>query len=131
MKVYELTVLFHPDLEMNLEPSLKKLESIVSDSGGKVLKITEDGKKRLAYKIKNQEYAIFYFVDVELPADGPQKIANAINISEEIMRHLLVVKDERREKMEEKRREAEANGEVEGEENTKADAEVDKDNKEE
>ena len=48
MKDYELTVLFHPDLEMNLEPSLDKVKKIVEENGGKINKITEDGKKRLA-----------------------------------------------------------------------------------
>lgn len=108
MKVYELSVLIHPDLEMNLEPALKKLEGIVSDSGGKIIKTTEDGKKRLMYDIEGVDFAIYYFFDVELPADAPRKISNALNIADEVIRYLLVVKDEKKEKMEAKRREEEA-----------------------
>lgn len=112
MKVYELTVLIHPDLEMNLEPALKKLEKTISDSGGKIIKTTDDGKKRLTYPIKGNEYAIFNYIDVELPADAPRKISNALNIADEVIRYLLVVKDERKAKLEAKRREAEEQGEV-------------------
>lgn len=112
MKVYELTVLIHPDLEMNLEPALKKVEKLVSDSGGKIVKTTEDGKKRLAYDIKGIEYAIFYFYDVELPADAPKKISDAMNITDEVIRYLLVVKDEKKKKYEERRSLAEKNGET-------------------
>ena len=129
MKVYELTVLIHPDLEMNLEPALKKVEKLVSDNGGKIVKTTEDGKKRLAYAIKGVEYAIYYFYDVELPADAPRKISEAMNITDEVIRYLLVVKDEKKKKYEERRAEAEKNGEAE-----EAEAEEgvdDKDNKEE
>ncbi|MDO4889087.1 MAG: 30S ribosomal protein S6 [Candidatus Saccharibacteria bacterium] len=129
MKVYELTVLIHPDLEMNLEPALKKVEKLVSDNGGKIVKTTEDGKKRLAYSIKGVEYAIYYFYDVELPADAPKKISDALNITDEVIRYLLVVKDEKKKKYEERRAEAEKNGEAE-----EAEAEEgvdDKDNKEE
>ena len=108
MKVYELSVLFHPDLEMNLEPAQKKLEKIVSDAGGKIIKTTEDGKKHLAYKIGDLEYAIFNYYDVELPPEAPHKMSDAFNIADEVIRYLLVVKDERKEKLEAKRREAEA-----------------------
>lgn len=129
MKVYELTILFHPDLEMNLEPALKKLEKLVSDSGGKIIKTTEDGKKRLSYKIEGNEYAIYYFFDVELPADAPKKISDALNINDEVIRYLLVIKDERKEKYEARRREEEEKSEAEkAEEESEGEG---KDNKEE
>lgn len=115
MRIYELTVLIHPDLEMNLEPAIRKVESAVSDAGGKIIKTTDDGKKRLTYKIAGQTHAIFYFYDVELPADAPQKISNALNIADEIIRYLLVIKDERREKFEARRLEMEK-AEAEGSE---------------
>jgi len=129
MKVYELTVLIHPDLEMNLEPALKKVEGIVSDAGGKIIKTTEDGKKRMAYGIKGQEYAIYYYFDVELPADAPRKISQAFNIADEVIRYLLVAKDAKKEKYEARRQEAAEQGE-----DTSAETEdksADKDNKEE
>ena len=129
MKVYELTVLIHPDLEMNLEPALKKLEKTISDSGGKIIKTTDDGKKRLAYPINGNEYAIYYYIDVELPADAPRKVSNALNIADEVVRYLLVAKDERKAKLEAKRREAEERGEISEEEGSSEG--VDNSNKEE
>ena len=50
-KLYELTVLLHPDLEIDLEKPLKKVEKIITDNGGKITKKDEWGKKRLAYPI--------------------------------------------------------------------------------
>ena len=67
MKDYELTVLFHPDLEMNLDPAIDKVKKLIESNGGKIIKEENDGKKRLAYSINNQEFAIYYFADVELP----------------------------------------------------------------
>ena len=46
MKSYELTVLFHPDLEMNLDPALDKVTKVVENAGGKIEKTENDGKKR-------------------------------------------------------------------------------------
>ena len=37
-KQYELTVLLHQDLEMDLEKPLKKLEGIITETGGKIVK---------------------------------------------------------------------------------------------
>lgn len=98
MKDYELTVLFHPDLEMNLDPAIDKVKKLIESNGGKIIKEENDGKKRLAYSIKGQEFAIYYFADVELPAEAPAKISSAMNISDEILRYLLVKTDARRAK---------------------------------
>ena len=38
MKDYELTVLFHPDLEMNPDPAFDKVKGIVESFGGKITK---------------------------------------------------------------------------------------------
>ena len=38
MKNYELTVLVHPDLEMNLEPAIAKIKDLIEKNGGKIVK---------------------------------------------------------------------------------------------
>ncbi len=96
MRNYELTVLIHPDLEMNLEPAIAKIKDTVAKYGGKIVKEENDGKKRLAYPVKKQDFAVYYFYEVELPTDAPAKIEGVFNITDEILRHLLVTVDERK-----------------------------------
>ena len=103
MKDYELTVLFHPDLEMNLDPALEKVRKIVKNAGGTVVSEEPDGKKRTAYKIKGHDFALFHFFVVSLPADAPKKINDVLNITEEVLRHLLVKVDPRKAKYAAKR----------------------------
>lgn len=93
MKEYELTVLIHPDLEVDLDAALGKVRDIVKNAGGTIN--TEDnwGKKRLAYRINKQDFAIYVYMDVELPADAPLKISNILNITDEVLRYLLVKTD--------------------------------------
>ena len=100
MKDYELSVLFHPDLEMNLDPALDKVKKIIETAGGKITTEENDGKRRLAYSIGGQDFAIYYYYDVSLPADAPAKISSVMNITDEVLRYLLVRADERRAKME-------------------------------
>ena len=107
MKQYELTVLIHPDLEMNLQPALDKIKKIVDTAGGKIVSENNEGKRRLAYAVEKQEFAIFYEYVLDLPADGPAKIDREFAIADEVIRHLLVKVDPRKAKFEAKRKERE------------------------
>lgn len=95
MKEYELTVLIHPDLEVDLETPLKKVRDIITGAGGEIIKEDNWGKKKLAYKIKREDFAIYVYMDVKLPADAPLKISGTLNITDEVLRYLLVTVDEK------------------------------------
>lgn len=53
------------------------------------------GKKKLAYKINKEDFAVYVYFDVKLPASAPLKISNVLNITEEVLRYLLVTVDEK------------------------------------
>ena len=95
MKEYELTVLIHPDLEVDLEAPLDKVRKLVADAGGKVLAEDNWGKKKLAYPIKREDFAVYVYMDLELPSEAPLKISNTFNITDEVLRYLLVTVDEK------------------------------------
>lgn len=95
MKEYELTVLIHPELETDLEAPLDKVRTLVKDNGGEIIKEDNWGKKRLAYRIREQDFAVYVAMDVKLPADAPVKISNVLNITDDIVRYLLVKVDEK------------------------------------
>lgn len=95
MKEYELTVLIHPDLETDLEAPLDKVRNLVKDNGGEIIKEDNWGKKRLAYRIREQDFAVYVYMDVRLPAEAPVKISNVLNITDEVLRYLLVKVDEK------------------------------------
>ena len=102
MKNYELTVLIHPDLEMNLDTATNKIKDLIEKNGGKITKEENDGKKRLAYTIQGQDFAVYYYYELELPTEAPAKIETTLNITDEVLRHLLVTVDERKLKYEAK-----------------------------
>lgn len=98
MKEYELTVLIHPDLETDTSVAHKKIEKIISDNGGKIVSEEDDEKRRLAYEIRKCNFAIYHYYELELPAEAPAKISAVLNISDEVLRYLLVSKDPRKAK---------------------------------
>ena len=105
MKNYELTVVFHPDLEMNIDPALDKVKQILKANKANIINEEVDGKKRLAYKIGQQDFGLYYYFDLELPPEAPAKISSSFNIADEIIRYLLVTTDERKAKLAAKRAE--------------------------
>lgn len=95
MKDYELTVLIHPDLEVDLDAPLDKIRKIVTSNGGEITKEDNNGKKKLAYRIKSEDFAVYTYFEVKLPADAVLKISNTLNITDEVLRYLLVKVDEK------------------------------------
>jgi len=93
MKEYELTVLLHPDLEMDLEAPLTKVRSIITNAGGEITKEDNWGKKKLAYRIRREDFGVYIYFELNLPAAAPLKISNTLNITDEVLRYLLVTVD--------------------------------------
>lgn len=95
MKEYELTVLIHPDLEVDLDKALTKVKALITDNGGEIIKEDNWGKKKLAYQINREDFAVYVYFEVNLPADAPLKISNVLNITDEVLRYLLVKADDK------------------------------------
>ena len=88
MNEYELSVLSHKDIDQ-LELKHKILDKI-NEVGGITTKYEADGVKRLAYSISGQEYAHYSFYTIQLPQDAPVKLSSWLNITDEVLRYLLV-----------------------------------------
>jgi small subunit ribosomal protein S6 len=90
---YEIAVLYHPDLEIDLEKAEARVAKIITDNGGKITKTDNWGKRKLAYIIKKQEFAVYVFYTVDIPAEGVQKIEQTLNITDEVIRFLITKPD--------------------------------------
>ena len=93
MRTYELVVLLHPDLEIDADAPISKLEKLAETAGGKVIKRDNWGKKRLAYRIKGQDFAVYVYFDIELEPTKVPGFERALILAEEVMRHLIVAKE--------------------------------------
>jgi len=93
MNQYEVSVLYHPDLEIDLEKGATRVEKIIADNGGKITATDNWGKRKLAYPIKRNEHAVYVFYTAELPAESVKKIESLLNITDEVLRFLIVRPD--------------------------------------
>jgi len=93
MNQYEIAVLYHPDLEVDLSKAEDRVTKIFTDNGGKVTGTDNWGKRKLAYNIKGNEHAVYVFYVVELPPANVQKVESTLNITDEVIRFLIVKPD--------------------------------------
>lgn len=93
MNSYELAVLYHPSLEVDLSKAEDRVLKILTDNGGKVVATDNWGKRKLAYPIKKNEHAIYVFYTVELPSSNVAKVESTLNITDEVIRFLITKPD--------------------------------------
>ncbi len=90
---YELAVVYHPDLEIDLEKAEKQVEKLVADAGGKITETDNWGKRKLAYKIGSHEHGVYVFYTLDLPGEGVASLNDALNITDEVIRFLITKPD--------------------------------------
>ncbi|HEX9679137.1 MAG TPA: 30S ribosomal protein S6 [Candidatus Saccharimonadales bacterium] len=89
MNQYEMVLLLHPDLEIDLDKPLKKVESLIDQVKGKTVTTDVWGKRKLAYPIAGEDFAVYVFYEVELPGESIGKLEKALNITDEVLRYLV------------------------------------------
>ena len=92
---YEMIVLFRPDLESKMDAPLKTIADLVKDNGGDIVSDKDWGRRELAYKIAGETHAVYRIYELSLPAAAPAKIDSVLNITDGVIRHLIVKIDEK------------------------------------
>jgi small subunit ribosomal protein S6 len=90
---YEIAILYHPDLEVDLSKAEDRIKKIIADNGGSIKSADNWGKRKLAYAIKGNEYAVYVFYSVELPGTNVAKVESTLNITDEVIRFLITKPD--------------------------------------
>lgn len=92
---YEMVVLFRPELEAKMDAPLKVIADLVKQNDGDIITENDWGRKELAYKIAGETYAVYRVYELSLPAEAPAKIDSVLNITEGVIRHLIVKIDDK------------------------------------
>lgn len=93
MNQYEIAVLYDPQLEIDLSKAESKIEKIIAENKGKIVKTDNWGKRKLAYKINKHDNAIYVFYTVELPGESVVGVEKTLNITDEVIRFLITRPD--------------------------------------
>jgi small subunit ribosomal protein S6 len=89
-------LLFRPDLEDDqLQAAVERVTRAVVNAGGSLSKISPWGKRRLAYPIQHHRDASYFLIHFDIEPAAVRDIERGLLISEEILRHLVVVLEPR------------------------------------
>jgi small subunit ribosomal protein S6 len=96
MRRYELMLLLRPDLEDDkLQSAVEKVTRAIVTAGGSLAKVSPWGKRRLAYEIKHHRDASYFLIHFDIEPAEIRPLERTLLISEEILRHLVTVIEER------------------------------------
>lgn len=94
MKNYEVLFILDPvmdDSEKNA--MIERVKEIIND-GGEAGEVDIWGNRKLAYEINKKKEGFYVLIQFKANADMPKELDRRLRISDSIMRHIIVCKDE-------------------------------------
>jgi ribosomal protein S6 len=91
MRNYELMTIFKPNLDAEeVDKLIEKIDSIITDFGGKVESTDKVGRKKLAYEIQNFRDGFFATTILALPADKVAEFKRQLRLNDNILRTMFM-----------------------------------------
>ncbi len=90
---YEGMFLLSQAVAANLGEAVAHLRQIIEKAGGNIIAMRKWDERRLAYEINKQKRAIYILVYFSAPAPRMHEIERSCNLSEQIMRNLIIRAD--------------------------------------
>ena len=95
LRDYELVLVLRPDVEdEGIERALERVSGFVASHGGEVAQVDRWGRRKLAYPISRHLEGQYIVSQLRLEPRDASELEGTIRLTEEVMRHLLVRKDE-------------------------------------
>jgi small subunit ribosomal protein S6 len=91
---YELGFILNPEVsEEQSHAMLERVEQIVSNYDGQVVRVNQWGRRRLAYPIQHHRDGYYVFFDMILTPETVLELDRTMKVSEEVLRHLIKRRD--------------------------------------
>ena len=95
MNKYELALVVSAKLDNEgVAAVVDNAKQLIERFGGQVSEVEEWGKRKLAYEIQKQTEAFYFFVQFEADTTAPAEIESRMRIMENVLRYLVIRKDE-------------------------------------
>lgn len=95
MRNYEAMYILKPTLEDEaIGAAVTRFEDVVKNGGGEVIKSDRWGKRRLAFEVKGINEGYYVLMAFNSPSGASQELERILKISDDVVRHLVIKKDE-------------------------------------
>ena len=93
MRHYEIVALVHPNQSDYIKDTASRYTKLVEDSGGKVHRFEDWGRRKLAYPIQKLYKAGYFLINIECEPSVKDEIEHAFRFNDSIVRSLFIRKD--------------------------------------
>ena len=90
MRRYELMLVLRPDTaDDRVQQILDRTTRGIAAGEGQIVKVSPWGRRRLAYPISGYREGSYFIVVFDAPSEAIDELERSLNITEEVMRHLV------------------------------------------
>jgi small subunit ribosomal protein S6 len=87
---YELMLVLRPDTaDDRVQQILDRTTRGIAAGEGQIVKVSPWGRRRLAYPISGHREGSYFIVVFDAPSEAIDELERGLNITEEVMRHLV------------------------------------------
>ena len=91
MRDYELVMIVSPEVaDENVPAVIERVSQFITGGGGAIVEVDQWGRRKLAYPIKRFSEGTYILTQFKLEPQLTAELEANLQISEEILRHLLV-----------------------------------------
>jgi len=91
---YELGFILSPEVnEEQTRAILERVDQIVANHGGQIVRVNQWGRRRLGYPIERHRDGFYVFIDMILTPESVIELDRTLKVSEEVLRHLIKRRD--------------------------------------
>ena len=91
---YEIGFILNPEVsEEQTRAILDRVEQVVANHNGEVVRVNQWGRRRLGYPIQRHRDGFYVFVDMILTPETVIELERTLKVSEEVLRHLIKRRD--------------------------------------
>ena len=93
---YELGIVINPDVgDEQARAIVERITQVVANNSGQVVRVNAMGRRRLAYPIERHRDGLYFFFDLILDPRSVEEIERSIRVNEDVIRHLMKLRDPR------------------------------------
>ncbi len=94
MRHYEVVFLVHPDQSEQVPGMIERYRALIENSGGKVHRLEDWGRRQLAYPIQKVLKAHYVLMNIECGEEAYNELVSAFRFNDAVIRNLIIRRDE-------------------------------------
>lgn len=90
MRHYEVVFLVHPDQSEQVPGMIERYTQLMSESGGKVHRMEDWGRRQLAYPINKIHKAHYVMMNIECGGEALEELSTLFRFNDAVLRNLVI-----------------------------------------